>query len=104
MNRLVKILASMKEDELKNLLKDVEEGNMERLINKRLFILKNQKEKLCPVCGSTLNPGESFKLEFGPPDLRKKAHFCAMDCLEFFIQKLKSTQTKESMTKIRGSG
>jgi hypothetical protein len=28
-------------------------------------------------------------LIFGPKDFRKKASFCALDCLEYFIEKIK---------------
>ncbi len=89
MNRLTRVVVEMDEQELRQIKKDLEEGNFQRLINQKL--IEKQEEstnKVCPVCHSPIEDGNQT-LVFGPAGLRKKASFCALDCLEFFISRLK---------------
>ena len=89
MNKLKNIIENLNQEELEYLKNDIKTGNMERLINKRLFEkINNQTNKICPVCHSNIGE-DSLTLIFGPKGLRKKASFCALDCLEYFINKIK---------------
>lgn len=86
----------MNYEELKNVQKDLIEGNMGKLIYSRIneFEKKHKHgEKVCPTCGSSVDENSPYTLIFGPPDFKKKATFCALDCLDFFLQKVK-TQNK----------
>jgi len=89
MNRLARLIESLDDDDLKLIKKDLEAGNIDRLINKKL---QEKKEvdfnKVCPVCQSPIGE-ENFTLVFGPGGLRKKASFCAFDCLEYFLSRIK---------------
>jgi hypothetical protein len=89
MNRLAKLIESLDDNDLKLIKKDLEEGNIERLISKKL---QEKKEidfnKVCPVCQSPIGEG-NLTLIFGPNGLRKKASFCALDCLEYFLNRIK---------------
>jgi hypothetical protein len=89
MNRLARLIENLDEDDLKLIKKDLEAGNIERLISKKL---QEQKEtdsnKVCPVCQNEIGE-ENMTLVFGPKDLRKKASFCAIDCLEYFLNRIK---------------
>ena len=89
MNRLARLIENMSEEDLKLLKKDLKERNIERLINKKL---QNKREEdpnqVCPVC-HTPSGGENLTLIFGPEGLRKKASFCAFDCLEYFLSKVR---------------
>lgn len=89
MNRLARLIENLDEDDLKLIKKDLEAGNIDRLINKKL---QERKEvdfnKVCPICQSPIGE-ESLTLIFGPEGLRKKASFCAFDCLEYFINRIK---------------
>lgn len=89
MNRLGSIIDTLGYEELKNIEKDLNEGNIERLIKEKLLQFEKGR-KICPVCYRTINEGdEHFTLIFGPDDFKKKASFCGVDCLEFFISKIK---------------
>ena len=54
--------------------------------------------KTCAVCGANLlNLGDVFNLVFGPKGFKKKASFCAVDCLGYFIEKLKDIRQKKKV-------
>lgn len=89
MNRLARLIESLDENDLKLIRKDLEAGNIDRLINIRLQEKKEADfNKVCPVCQSQIGE-ENLTLIFGPEELRKKASFCAIDCLEYFLNKIK---------------
>ncbi len=94
MNRLAKFIDNLDEEDLKLLRKDLGAGNIERLINKKI---KEKREedfnKVCPVC-HTSTEEENLTLIFGSKGLRKKASFCALDCLEYFLNKVKEEKRK----------
>ncbi|MBN2053138.1 hypothetical protein JW756_06555 [Candidatus Woesearchaeota archaeon] len=102
MNRLAKLIEGLDETDLKLIKKDLEIGNIGRLINKRLEERKEAEfNKVCPVCQTPVGE-EPMTLIFGPKGLRKKASFCAMDCLEYFLNKLK--QDKKSVREFKDVG
>jgi hypothetical protein len=88
MNRLAQIIATMPLEDLKLLKRDLEEGNLHRLIEARMDRLTSGRDsRVCPVCGASLQPGEQrFVLEFGPSDLRQRASFDEQDCLTYFLE------------------
>ena len=59
---------------------------LEEKIKKKL----KEHEKICATCSNTLNfyKTNNYTLIFGPDDFKKKASFCGLDCLEYFIKKL----------------
>ena len=91
MNKLSKIIAELGYEDLKLLKKDLDEGNISRLIDEKITNIENKKETICPVCHSTLEDvdNDTFTLTFGPKGFRKKATFCATDCLDYFILHIK---------------
>ena len=101
MNKLTRVVVEMDEAELRQVKKDLEEGNFQRLISQKLAEkVDENSNKICPVCHSPIEEGNQT-LVFGPAGLRKKATFCAFDCLEFFISRLKeqkkyTTQEQEA--------
>jgi hypothetical protein len=91
MNKLVGIIEALDVRELKEIQKDLAEGNIGRLIKNRLDSIEQTRkdEKVCPTCGTHLTEEDArYILIFGPPDFRKRALFDEIDCLTFFIQKL----------------
>jgi hypothetical protein len=87
MNKLARIISELSADELKLIHKDLQAGNIERLIRARLEQLETRKT--CPTCGRELVADEQkFAMEFGPRDLRQKAYFDEYDCLDYFLQQL----------------
>ncbi len=87
MNQLRQLISQMSEEELRKLKKDLEEGNLYKLINKKLeeYEEVRNKEKICPVCGDKVE-SNAYVLEFGKSYLRRKAYFDGQDCLNYFIQ------------------
>jgi hypothetical protein len=91
MNKLARIIENLSEEDLLKVKRDLLAGNIDRLIEKRLAESKIAlSEKICPVCNGPIT-NESFILEFGSKHLRRKAHFDAADCLEYFV----STRLRE---------
>ncbi len=93
MNKLARIINNLNYKELLLIKKDLETGNIERLINKRIEELSPTKSKTCPVCGAEIK-NDNYTLIFGPEDFRKKASFDGRDCLEYFLYKLKKQEEK----------
>lgn len=92
MNKLAALIDNLNYKDLKSLEKDLYEGNIGKLIKKNISQLESRfPDKVCPVCGNTVN-NPSFVLEFGPPDFRKRASFCGIDCLNFFVNKLSNQE------------
>jgi len=80
--------------ELLTVKKDLENGsvNMKKIIRHQIKERQKEHGKRCSVCSCDIAPDNhtSFTLLFGPEDFKKKGTFCAMDCLEYFISKLKN--------------
>ena len=80
-------------EELSKLKEDLERGGMALscLVNAKIEQRRIEHGKFCANCFSEIDPvrTKSYTIMFGPPDLRQKASFCAMDCLEYFIRRLK---------------
>ncbi|AJF60953.1 TPA: hypothetical protein HA239_04680 [Candidatus Woesearchaeota archaeon] len=91
MNRLSNMISSMNYKDLKAIEKDLYEGNIARLLKARLEgFEKKFPSNICATCG-TVHEGEPrYALFFGPEDFRKKATFCGLDCLNFFVKKLET--------------
>ncbi|MFH1506169.1 MAG: hypothetical protein ABIE94_04260 [archaeon] len=97
MNKLNKIIEKMNEEDLLRIQKDLEAGNVHRVVKKKLDEMVVVKfNKVCPICNSPIDE-ENFTLFFGPKDFRKKASFCAFDCLEYFISQLKEHQLQKQI-------
>jgi hypothetical protein len=96
MNRLIGIINSMNYRELKEIQKDLAEGNIGKLIKARIDSIEKTlgyNEKVCATCGNSLTEENiRYSLVFGPSDFRKRASFCGNDCLSFFMEKLKQQE------------
>ena len=94
MNRLAKLIEGLDEEDLRLIKKDLEAGNIEKLINQRLQEKREADfNKVCPVCQSPIEE-EGLTLVFGPKGLKKKASFCAQDCLEYFLNRIKQEKKR----------
>lgn len=84
MNRLARLIEELSLTDLKLIQKDLQAGNVDRLITRRLAHL--EERKICATCGRELAPSEQkYSIEFGPRDLRQKAWFDELDCLDHFL-------------------
>lgn len=85
-------------DDLAKLRFDIMSGgkHIKHLISKRIEELERDS-KTCAVCGKPILLGDdSFSLVFGNHDFKKKASFCAIDCLEYFIKNVKENNEKKN--------
>ncbi len=97
MNRLLRLIDEMDEHELAMIKRDLEIGSLQKIVTQKILDKKEEDwNKVCPVCHSPITD-TSMTLIFGPPDLRKKASFCAVDCLEYFIGRLKDQKKGHKM-------
>jgi hypothetical protein len=84
MNRLARFIEELPLQDLRLIKKDLEAGNIDRLVARRLAQL--DERKICATCGRELSAGEQkYAIEFGPRDLRQKAWFDELDCLDHFL-------------------
>lgn len=86
MNKLVKIIHELNIEELELIKKDLDVGNIDRIVKKELQVKKGNIITLCPVCSAPIKEGEGLHLQFGQPTFRKKATFDGADCLSYFVE------------------
>ena len=84
MNKLVGIIDTMGKEDLLRIQMDLKEGNLRRIVEKRLGELQDDN-KVCPVCGEKVKTSD-YKLEFGKAGLRMRASFDGPDCLKNFVE------------------
>ena len=92
MNKLATIINSMDYRDLKSLQRDLYEGNIGNLIKKNIDKTDSISKRICPTCGTTLKK-PPYSLEFGREDFKKRAGFCGLDCLSFFVTNLNKEKT-----------
>lgn len=83
MNRLAELIRKLPAEDVLLIKKDLEEGNLSRLITERMAELE-LPQRVCPVCNTPLNDDAPYVLYFGT-GVRKKARFDGLDCLKSFI-------------------
>ncbi|MBS3122244.1 hypothetical protein J4434_05165 [Candidatus Woesearchaeota archaeon] len=97
MNILIKeFIDSIDEEELYKLQYDLSKGSiaLKKTVEEKIKEIENRKRKHCAVCGEELVEKEGvYTLIFPHENLTKKASFCATDCMEFFLGKLKSANS-----------
>ena len=98
MNKLIKIISELNSEDLQKIKKDLDEGVLRELIDERLDFFDDEN-KVCPTCHNK-PPIDGYTLQFGSYDLRQQASFCALDCLEYFLRRLKKTQRKKNRSTV----
>jgi hypothetical protein len=83
MSKVTKFLDDLSEEELEIAEKDLKEGYIQKFIERKKEFFRI-KGKMCAVCGNTVDE-DCFVMIWGEPTIRKKAHFCGIDCMEYFI-------------------
>ena len=79
-------------EELTKIQYDLEKGgnHLKNLVNEKIREQELNKQGVCVTCGTTIEGvKEHLTLLFGPTDLKQKANFCALDCLNYFLEKMK---------------
>jgi hypothetical protein len=100
MINIIKLLDELSEEEFEMFEKDLRDGTIQRFIDRKKEFFK-VKGKVCAVCGNIAEE-DCLVLVFGEPSIRKKAHFCGTDCLEYFLNKYVKSK-KPKVTRISQS-
>jgi hypothetical protein len=93
--RIYDMIRSLDEEELAALHKDLEGGGSQiHRIVQEYVQQKEEGNKICAGCNREIEHAEdsTMVLVFGPKGFRKKATFCAADCLQYFVCQLKKTK------------
>ena len=100
MYRFKQFIDSLEHYELIRLRQHLEKGDLDigKEIKEKLKEHEKKHAKYCATCSSTIISYNinTYNIIFGPDDFKKKASFCGLDCLEYFLIKLK--QMKEGDT------
>ena len=78
--------------------KQVRDGEslMRKMVGDQIDVIEKINSRVCATCGDKLHENtKNLTLFFGPEDFKKKASFCAFDCLEYFLGQLKNIETKK---------
>ena len=86
-------------NELMRFKTDLDSGSIstKKLLEEKIKRKLKEHEKICATCSSEISfyRTSNYTIIFGPDDFKKKASFCGLDCLEYFIQKLKGMKAKK---------
>jgi hypothetical protein len=100
MKKVREAIENLGYEELVNIQKDLFNGGtrMRQIVASKLKEIEEAETRICATCGNNININrtENFTLIFGPIDLKKKATFCALDCMEYFLTSLKQLSTKRN--------
>lgn len=97
----IDILDKLEERDLELFEKDLKEGYVQKYIERKKEFFK-VKDKSCPVCGNSVKE-DCFVLIWGEPSIRKKAHFCGIDCLNYFLEHFIQKKIKTGKETAKGS-
>ena len=96
--RFKDLINNLDHDELLSLRKDLQGGavTIKKIIDGKIKENEKGKERYCAVCDKKMDIySANYTLLFGPDDFKKRASFCAIDCLEYFINYLKDLKNSE---------
>ncbi len=98
--RLRDVIDTLEHDELVKLKKDVDSGgfHLKKFLDQKIKEDERRHEQFCTVCASDIDPYSTttFTLVFGPDGFKKKATFCAPDCLKFFLKRMEDLKKSDS--------
>lgn len=92
-------ISSIDYDDLVELNRDLKQGalNLQSLVEEKIIQKEKEMGKVCHACQSDMNASNgNFTLLFGPEGLRRKANFCAMDCLKSFLTEMEERKRQYS--------
>lgn len=99
MYRFKQFLGTLEHYELVLLKKQVEIGKLDvvKEVQDKIKEAEKKHENYCVTCSNDLDPynTNNYTIMFGPEDFKKKASFCGLDCLEYFLTNLKQTKDAE---------
>lgn len=96
--KLVDAIEMMDYEELIKVKKDIEGGGtlIREAVDEQIKREESKPLPECTVCSNNIiEDRESYTILFGKGSERKKASFCALDCLEYFLKELKQVEKKD---------
>ena len=93
MNKVIDLVNNLGFEELTKIQHDLEKGgkHLKNLVDEKIREQELNKQGVCVTCGATIEQiNDHLTLLFGPTDLKQKANFCALDCLNYFLEKMKT--------------
>jgi hypothetical protein len=93
-------IGSMDYHDLVDLNIDLQGGGhaTRQLVEQRIKDKEKEMGKLCQVCQSEIDPHSTsnYTILLGPEGLRRKASFCALDCMKYFISTLEARKEEQA--------
>jgi hypothetical protein len=100
MYRIRQFLNSLEYNELLKLKKNLENGSFDiaKEISEKVKNREKRHGKTCSSCSNDLRHygPNCYTLIFGAEDFKKKASFCGLDCLGYFITQLKELKEDDA--------
>jgi hypothetical protein len=104
MTKVREAIEALGYEDLVSIQKDILTGSnrIKSIVADKLRQIEEEETRICATCGNSINVkvAENFTLVFGPPDLKKRAHFCALDCMQYFLAGFKKLQEKKAKANI----
>lgn len=102
------MVKSLDHRELMKLKKDLRHGGIYLKNLVREMVKENEKKNNghCVICGEKINQLDinNYTLLWGPEDFKKKASFCAIDCLKYFLTKLEDVRRERKYLEVNENG
>ena len=99
----IDMLSSLEYDELLELQRDLFNGgsSTKQVVSNKIKEITAKESRTCGTCGSPVNlrVANEFTLIFGTPEVKKRASFCALDCMDYFTSNLKNLTAKKIQQK-----
>ena len=99
-------IGSLDYNDLVRLNEDLREGahNLKGLVEKKIVEKEKEQGKFCTVCQSEIDPHSlnNYTILLGPEGLRRKASFCALDCLKYFIANMEKRKAELKTRQVSG--
>ncbi|MFT4310542.1 MAG: hypothetical protein ACMXYC_02830 [Candidatus Woesearchaeota archaeon] len=92
------LVKALSYEQVEKMLHDVQHGSLhiKRLLQARKNELLTTHKSICATCGCPMHDAQ-FTLVFGDASLKRKASFCALDCLQSFQKQLETIHKKRLM-------
>jgi hypothetical protein len=89
MSKIHELVRNLDEKELSTLKQELSTGFLHEYVTQCIRARENIPQYVCAGCNREITTQDSiFVLTFGQQDFRKKATFCATDCLQYFVSGL----------------
>ncbi len=96
---IVDIVGSLDYENLVELQRDLLSGGtgIKQVVSSKLKEITATEVRVCATCGGSISMrvANELTLIFGPSDFKKRASFCAIDCMEYFTTNLKRISAKK---------